>query len=79
MIEGIVSVVSGDAIQDEKLGLIYKGRIKLAKATIRVGKKDISLVPGMRVTAEIKTDEKRLIDYFLSPLITNTAEAFRER
>ncbi len=79
MIEGIVSVVSGDAIQDEKLGLIYKGRIKLEKSAIRVGKKDISLVPGMRVTAEIKTDEKRLIDYFLSPLITNTAEAFRER
>ena len=79
MIEGIVSVISGDAIQDEKLGLIYKGRVKLEKSAIRVGNKDIRLVPGMRVTAEIKTDEKRLIDYFLSPLMTNTTEAFRER
>jgi hemolysin D len=79
LIDGEVSVVSGDAVEDEKRGLVYKGRVKLRQSVMRVGKRDVHLVPGMRLTAEIKTDEKRLIDYFLSPLIKNTTQAFRER
>ncbi|MEM6603806.1 MAG: HlyD family type I secretion periplasmic adaptor subunit [Pseudomonadota bacterium] len=79
MIDGTVSVVSGDAIEDEKLGFVYKGRVKIHQSTIRVGKKDVPLVPGMQVTAEIKTDERRLIEYFLSPIMVHTDQAFRER
>lgn len=79
MIDGEVSVVSGDAIDDEKRGLVYKGRVKLHQSVMHIGKRDVRLVPGMRLTAEIKTDKKRLIDYFLSPLVTNTSQAFRER
>ena len=30
---------------------------------------DVYLNPGMMVTAEIKTGRRKLIDYFLSPLI----------
>lgn len=79
MIDGEVSIVSGDAVEDEKRGLVYKGRVKLHQSVMRIGKNNVRLVPGMRLTAEIKTDEKRLIDYFISPLITNTSQAFRER
>lgn len=79
MIDGIVSVVSGDAQEDEKLGLIYKGRVTLKQSHLRVGKKDISLLPGMRLTAEIKTDTRRLIEYFLSPILSHKDESFRER
>ncbi len=79
MIDGTVSVISGDAVNDEKRGLVYKGRVTLSKSVMRVGKRDVRLVPGMRLTAEVKTDDKRLIDYFLSPLISNTNQAFRER
>ena len=79
MIDGEVTVVSGDAIEDEKQGLVYKGRVKLNNNTIRVGNKDVPLQPGMRLTAEVKTDERRLIEYFLSPIMVHTDQAFRER
>ena len=38
-----------------------------------------SIEAGMAVTAEIKTDQRRIIDYFLSPIAKATAEAGRER
>ena len=79
MIDGEVSFISGDAIEDEKKGLVYKGRIKLHNSIMHTNNRDIQLVPGMRLTAEVKTDEKRLIEYFLSPIITNGTQAFRER
>jgi hemolysin D len=33
----------------------------------------------MAVTAEIKTDKRKVIDYFLSPLKAYGSESFRER
>lgn len=79
MIEGTISVLSSDAIKDEHLGLIYKGRITLKKPFITVDDKKIPLMPGMHLTAEVKTDQRRLINYFLSPIIEVTGEGFRER
>ncbi len=37
------------------------------------------LSPGMSVTAEIKTDNQRIIDYVLSPLTQMGSEALHER
>lgn len=71
--------VSNDAINDEKRGLIYAARVKLSKATMRVEKKVVNLSPGMAVTAEIKTGKRRVIEYFLSPLMQYKDESLRER
>ncbi len=35
--------------------------------------------PGMAVTAEIKTGDRRVIEYLLSPLIRLSHEGLRER
>ena len=35
---------------------------------MQVEDKQVKLAPGMAVTAEIKTGERRIIDYLLSPL-----------
>lgn len=78
-IHGTVTQVSSDAIQDEKLGLIYSTRVKLAKDTIRVENKTVRLTPGMAVTVEVKTGTRRVIEYFLSPLMQVTSESLRER
>ena len=37
------------------------------------------LNPGMTVTAEIKTDSRRVIDYLFSPLVEVGSRALRER
>jgi hypothetical protein len=40
--------------------------------------KCLFLMPGMEVTAEIKTGERRLIEYFLAPLLRHGSESLRE-
>jgi len=39
----------------------------------------VRLSPGMAITAEIKTGKRRVIEYFLSPLIQYKDESLRER
>jgi len=79
LINGTVQSISADAIEDPQSGLVYSIRIQLAQDTIQVNHKRVPLVPGMAVRAEIKTDRRRIIDYFLSPLKQYTSESFRER
>lgn len=79
VLHGKITQVSSDAIQDEKPGLIYSTRVKLAKDTIRVENKIVRLSPGMAVTVEVKTGTRRVIEYFLSPLMQVTSESLRER
>jgi len=44
-----------------------------------VGENLIALSPGMAVRAEVKTDKRKVIDYFLSPLKQYGAESLSER
>ena len=78
-IPGTVSFVSSDAVQDEKRGLVFQARVKLDKPVIRVDERDVSLTPGMAVTAEIATSKRRVIDFFLDPVRKTTGEALIER
>jgi hemolysin D len=80
-IEGEVLWVGTDAVQDQKLGLVYPVRIKLAKTVtpnVVNGRTGI-VTAGMSVTADIKTDSRRMIEYFISPMLRYKEEALRER
>lgn len=79
LIDATVTHISDDAILDEKLGLVYAMHLKMHKSTIRVEAKDVKLIPGMAVTAEVKTTQRRVIEYFLSPLLRYKQESIRER
>jgi hemolysin D len=74
-----VSFVSGDAIKDDKQGFIFQARLKLDRGSIQVDERLVPLTPGMTVTAEIKTGRRRLIEYFLSPVLREASESFGER
>jgi hemolysin D len=71
--------ISDDAVEDQKLGWVFKLRLKLAKDSIPVDNKTVRLSSGMAVTAEIKTGKRRLIEFFLSPLLRYKQESIRER
>ncbi|QTD57492.1 HlyD family type I secretion periplasmic adaptor subunit [Parasphingorhabdus cellanae] len=79
LIEGVVDNISRDAIQDENLGLVYDARIKLNKRHLMINGKSQAIGPGLQVQAEIKTGERRIIQYLLSPLAKTMDEAGRER
>lgn len=78
-IEGIVQSVSHDAIQDEKLGLVYQAQVKMATTAMDVNGVTVNFTSGMALTAEIKTGKRRVIDYILDPLRAGAGEAMRER
>lgn len=71
--------VSHDAVPQEKAGLVYTARVRLAQHTIPVEGQAVPLTPGMAVSVEIKTGTRRLLEYFLSPLLQAGQESVRER
>lgn len=79
VIEGRLESLSTDAIQDEVLGLVYRARVRLVENKIRAEGRTVRLTPGMAATAEIKTGERRLIEFLLSPLLRYKDESLRER
>lgn len=74
-----VSSVSRDAISDEKRGLIYATRLRMTRSDIQVDGVPVTLSPGMAVSVEIKTGKRRVIEYFLAPLMRGASESLRER
>jgi hemolysin D len=78
-VKGEVTAVSSDAIQDEKLGLVFAVRARLEKNSMWIDGNNVKLSPGMAVTVEIKTTQRRVISYFLDPLMKHSQESLRER
>jgi hemolysin D len=76
---GEVIGVSNDVIDDEKRGPVYSSRIRLKEDHLNIKGERVALSPGMTVTAEVKTDQRRVLDYFLSPLQQHVQESLRER
>jgi hemolysin D len=74
-----VESVARDATVDEKLGLIYRATLSLEESAIMVDGRETPLLPGMAVTAEISTGQRRLIEFFLAPLLRMRQESMRER
>ena len=63
----------------QQKGIIYRVLLSSEKDYFTVEGRDIFLIPGMAVTAEIKTRQKRVIEYFLEPFKTYMSEGLRER
>lgn len=67
------------ALRERQRGLIYRVLLSADRDGFIVEDRRTSLIPGMAVTAEIKTRHKRVIEYFLDPFRTYVSEALRER
>lgn len=78
-LKGKVLTVGSDAVQDEKLGLVYPARIAidLSQPSLRGGAMRADV--GMQVTADIRTGRRSILSYLLSPIDEATQEAGRER
>lgn len=77
-LEGTVENISPDAVQDEKKGLVYKAKVKLSGANSSK-KNRLKLLPGMSVSAEITTGKRRIIEFFLDPLMTHVDDSMKVR
>jgi hemolysin D len=71
--------VSDDAVQDDRLGLVYSVRLQLKDAELNVDGKLVALSPGMAASVEVRTGQRSIAEFLLSPIVQNMDESFRER
>ena len=60
-------------------GLVYPVAVQLERSSMLVDGNETPLMPGMTATVEIRTGERRVIDYLLSPLREVASQAGHER
>ncbi len=75
IISGKVVYISPDSIENERLEKVYKVNILLDKTT----EENFQLVHGMECSVEIKTNQKRIIAFFLEPLTEALDNSLKER
>jgi len=75
MIEGVVKKVTKDSIEDEKEGLVYDVFIAPLEKTLMVNGKKMDISTGMSLSAEIKVDKRRIIEFFIYPIVKYWSEA----
>lgn len=72
--------LSSDAVEDKERGLVYRAVLRTGSDHFALANgRKVYLTPGMAVTAEIKTRQKRIIEYFTDPFIKYRSEGLRER
>lgn len=79
VIDGKILHLSRDAVPLDNVGYVYNARVSMARSSIQVGNKHVHLTPGMNVSVEVRTGQRRVIEYFLSPLLRGFSETARER
>lgn len=78
-LKGKIINISGDAIQDEKLGLVFKTKVKIEKNEVEVDGLPVKINSGMSVVVEAKTGKRKIIDFFLNPVRKSVSESIKER
>ena len=79
LIAGTVLQVANDSIEDKNLGLVYETYIEPKKTTLLVEGVQMPIGTGMSVTAEIKVGKRRIIEFFIYPLIKYLDEGISVR
>jgi len=79
LLNGVVRKISKDSIEDEKLGPIYDVYVEPLTKTLVVEGKKVSISSGMTVSAEIKVGKRRIIEFFIYPLIKYLDESISVR
>jgi hemolysin D len=78
-VPGYLLDLGSDAVEDEKLGLVYTARVAINRTTINRDGQRAALAPGMAVTADIRTGSRTIISFLTSPIDAARLEAGRER
>lgn len=79
ILDGVVTIVSPNCIQDEKMGPVYEIYILPENRTLLVEGNEEQIKPGMSTTNEIKIGKRRIIEFFIYPLIKYLDESIKVR
>lgn len=79
ILKGTVRNVSKHSTEDEKLGPVYEIFINPVDTTLFVEGKQVPMTSGMSLTAEVKVGKRRIIEFFIYPLIKYLDEGIKVR
>jgi hemolysin D len=79
IIDGELTHVSKDSIEDQQMGLMYETLIRPEKISLMVDGNETEITNGMGVTAEVKVGKRRIIEFFIYPLIRYLDEGVKVR
>lgn len=79
ILKGVVTIVGVNSIEDERLGPVYEVYVKPQNTTLMVEGKEQSIKTGMSTTNEINIGKRRIIEFFIYPLIKYLDESIKVR
>lgn len=79
MIEGEITHIANDAREDEKLGPVFDAYIKPKKLKLEYKGRNYPVRSGMSVSAELKVGQRRVINFFIYPLVKYMDEGMSVR
>ena len=79
IIDGEVTLVSPNSVEDEHLGPVFEVYIAPKNTTLLVEGKEQTIKYGMTTTNEIKIGKRRIIEFFIYPLIKYMDESIKVR
>ena len=79
-LDGVIDWVGRDAVVDREQGPVYPVRIRLLENRLpnRVNGRHGRVKPGMQVSVDIRVGSRRVLDYFLGPILRYRDTALRE-
>lgn len=78
-VDGKIIYVSPSAVEDERKGLVYKIKVAIERTSFNVNGADVPISSGMSGTAEIKLEERRIIEFFLEPVFEYFDDSLKVR
>jgi hemolysin D len=69
LVDGVVTHIAEDAIEDEKLGAVYDILIHPKQTSLIVDGEKLPINAGMSVSAEMKVGKRRVIEFFVYPIV----------
>jgi hemolysin D len=79
MFQGQVQLVSHDSREDDKLGQVFDVYVRPTTSFLSVDGKREPLQAGMTVVAEVKIGKRRIIEFFIYPLVKYMHEGLSVR
>ena len=79
ILHGTVKSISQNSIEDEKLGPVYEIYVLPQENTFIIDGKEQKISTGMTLNAEVEIGERRIIEFFIYPLIKYLDEGISVR
>jgi HlyD family secretion protein len=79
MVEGTISKISPNAVNEPNVGLVFPVQVRLRQQAVQVKGQNVAIAPGMEATAEIVTRQKTVLSFLLDPITASWDRAFSVR